>query len=162
MMNNKTKSNFNSVLPIVFGLIMGGLIVFGYPYLKFIGNTFTQNSIIGFVMLIAFASCALLLRNSPKLEREELELWEELRKEGRISYILRETFSTAYVLFAASLGLGGVLLLKDYLRGNSMFDNISFYLLPTILIFIVQSITSIQSWNYFEHAYAERKKLGNE
>jgi len=160
MIENGPESKFNAVLPIVIGLIMGGLIVFGHPYLKYVGNTFTQNWIIVLVMLCAFTS-AILLRNSPKLVREEIELWQELRKEGRTSFILRETFSNAYILFAASFGLGGILLLRDYLKGSSMFDNISFYLLPTLLILLVQLITSIQSWRQFERAYAKRGEKKN-
>jgi len=117
MMNNEAKSNFNSVLPIVIGLLISGLIVFGYPYLKYIGNAFTQNSIIVLIILIAFTNCALLLRNSPKLQSEETDLWQELRKEGRASFILRETFSTARLLFVASFGLAGLLVLRDYLNG---------------------------------------------
>lgn len=139
---------------------MGGLIIFGYPHLSAVENAFLQNTIIAAVIFLGLLTTILLMRDTVKISSDEIKLWEEIRKEGKRRFVVRETFS-GYVPYLASFALAGILILGNYVKGNSAIDSASFYILPTLLILSVQFIASIRSWKAFEKAYFRRNKLRN-
>lgn len=151
MKREKTESFLNKSIPILGGLFIGGVVILIVKSPYAISNGFWTYNLIAGVFLVGVALTVWLMPLSIRIEKKDLEVWQKYEKRTWSRFVLQETFGQP-ILFLVALGIGGLLIFRDYRNELSPIDRIALYLMPALMILVGSFLSATKHWKRMQKA----------
>jgi len=152
----KTGSLLIKSIPILGGLFIGGVVILMVKSSNSSASEFWTYTMIAGAFLVGCALTVWVTTDRTSIEKEDLEVWRKYEKRNWSQFVLQETFAQP-ILFLITLGLGGLLLLRDYRNDESIIDHIALYLTPTLLMVVVNFLSATKIWHRMAKAMEVEK-----